>query len=172
MMAIFFIAPVFVQAQEPPKTVVNALDPLITREMETISYRLPRVEITDSLYWAKLDSLIYTYGSRRISSGAYFRIYMSENDPDYLVIEHSMYPIRLKDGKGYFEHKGNIVMIFGSLPNVFYKPTNRTKVFRYRDYKQPTIFGLEDDIPTWIISTKDYHLKIWPEMWDSKCDTI
>jgi len=33
--------------------------------------------------------------------------------------------------------------------------TAETKSFLYRDYVQPSIFSLEDDIPTWIFQIKN-----------------
>lgn len=126
--------------------------------METVHYSLPVLAVADSTFLVGLDSLLQESTDLDVNNNEYkyFRVYIEpiENGTDFFV-ELSKYPDRKsRDTAGCFTYNGRVYIISGIIPEGMFLKTTQTRSFTYRDYVQPTIFSLEDDIPTWMFQVK------------------
>lgn len=127
--------------------------------METVQYSLPVLAVVDSTFLVGLDSVLQKSCDPDVNNNGYkyFRVSIKpiENGTDFFV-ELSKYSGRKRNTTaGCFTYNNRIFIVSGNIPEGMFDKTAETKSFSYRDYVQPSIFSLEDDIPTWIFQIKN-----------------
>lgn len=130
--------------------------------METVQYSLPVLAVVDSTFLVGLDSLLQKSCDPDVNNNEYkyFRVSIkpTENGTDYFV-ELSKYPGRKREKTaGCFTHDNRIFIVSGNMPEGMFDKTAGTKSFSYRDCVKPSIYSLEDDIPTWMFQIKNGRL--------------
>lgn len=130
--------------------------------METVQYDLPVLIVSDSVFLADLDSLLSepNYPEIQDMDYKYLHVYIDKRDSMVqFEIELSKYPARKrKETIGFFCHNNRIFIISGAVPVGLFTKTIKKKHFKYRDYVQPSVEMLEDDLPTWIFNYENGRL--------------
>lgn len=130
--------------------------------METVQYSLPVLAVADSVFFADLDSLLSNthYPEMHNSEYKYLKVSMEPDESGTkFFVELSKYPGRKgKQTIGCVNHNHRIFIVSGILPEGLLYKTAKKRNFMYKDYMQPSIYMLEDDLPTWIFNYKNGRL--------------
>lgn len=130
--------------------------------METVQYDLRVLVVSDSVFLADLDSLLskLNYPEMQDMDYKYLHVYIDKrNSMVQFEIELSKYPTRKRNETiGVFCHNNRIFIISGAVPVGLFTKITKKKHFKYRDYVQPSVEMLEDDLPMWIFNYENGRL--------------